>query len=358
MHYVLADDSLPFDGFTASQRPLGGAEKALADLAAALVKQGHTATVLNGTQYPSTADGVRYQPLDEFHHRPVEADVLIAFRQPHLLGAVRKARHRLLWVVAAPDYLQAPANTPLWESFAPTILFVGAAQQRVYRGALPHRLLRPGVAAAFCQDEDLVESTVGPTDASGRVPPHAVVTTHPLHGLAWLTEIWRRLVHPQMPEARMMVYSTLMAKGLREDSVPDALQPVLDRVKAASGANVVVVDPRSDSGMADIYRASRVHLYPGHPHDFACWTLAESQASGTPAVARGVGGVEEHVINGQSGFIVPDAAAFANVTLEILRNDQVHRSLSTAAADVTRRRTWAMVAAELDAMIAGLPGGT
>jgi glycosyltransferase involved in cell wall biosynthesis len=130
---------------------------------------------------------------------------------------------------------------------------------------------------------------------------------------------------------------------------------VLAKVMEASSANVVVTDPLGDTGMAGVYRTSRIHLYPGHPQDFGCWTLAESQAAGVPAVARAVGGVEEHLINGQSGFLVPDASAVANVTLQILENDQVCRSLSAAASDVSRRRTWDMVALELEEIVAGLP---
>jgi glycosyltransferase involved in cell wall biosynthesis len=227
-------------------------------------------------------------------------------------------------------------------------------------------LLTPGVRPTFFEitppidpfPELSVDTTPGadaPPEPT-RVPPHAIVTTHPLHGLVWLTEIWRRLVHPQMPEARLAVYSTVLTKGLRGETIPENIQPVLERIKQAAGANVVVIDPRSDRGMAEIYRESRIHFYPGHPQDYACWTLMESQVAGTPAIARAVGGVEERVINGQTGFIVPDAAGFANVALQILRNDAVYRSLSTAAADPLRRRTWEMAAGELDDMVAALPG--
>jgi glycosyltransferase involved in cell wall biosynthesis len=366
MHYVLVDDSVPFDGYTSARRPLGGAEKAFASLAAALASRGHDVTVINRTPYPVTAEGVRYKPIEEIQQRPLEADVVLAFRQPSLLGAVRKAKHRLLWVVAAPDYLTASANKSYWESFKPTLLFVSAAQQQAYRGALPHRLLAPAVRATFYEPitapeldpyPDVMGDPMGGTTAPAepaRVPPHAVVTTHPLHGLYWITEIWRRLIHPQLPEARLAVYSTVLAKGMRDEPVPENIQPILARVKQASDANVVVIDPRSDRGMAEVYRASRIHFYPGHEHDYACWTLMESQAAGTPAIARNLGGVDERIVNGQTGFVVPDAAAVANVALELLRNDAVHQSFSAAATDISRRRTWDMAAAELDDMIAGL----
>ncbi len=361
MHYVLIDDSVPFDGYSASRRPLGGAEKALGNLAAALVTRGHTVTVLNKTPYPVTADGVRYKPLEDLPERPMEADVVIAFRQPHLLGTVRKAKHRLLWVVAPPEYLTAPANNNLWESFKPMVLFVSEQQKALYTGALPNRVIAPGVGSAFYEAPVMLtsspeyQSQFDPTIEVPKTPPHAVVTTHPLHGLVWITEIWRRLIYPQMNEARLAIYSTVLAKGIRGESVPDNIQPVLERVKMATDSNVVVVDPRGDRGMVEIYRASRIHFYPGHPQDYACWTLTESQAAGTPAIARDQGSVGERIVNGQTGYLVPDAAAVANVALQILRDDATYESLSKAAADETRRRTWEMVAAEVDALVLETP---
>jgi hypothetical protein len=149
MHYVLIDDSVPFDGYTSARRPLGGAEKAFAGLAAALVTRGHTVTALNKTPYPVTADGVRYKPIDELQQRPMDADVVIALRQPGLLGTVRKARQRLLWVTAPPEYLTAPANDSLWDSFAPTLMFVSAGQAAAYTGRLPYKVVPPGVRAPF-----------------------------------------------------------------------------------------------------------------------------------------------------------------------------------------------------------------
>ena len=172
----------------------------------------------------------------------------------------------------------------------------------------------------------------------------------------WITEIWRQLIYPQMNEARLAIYSTVLAKGMRGEEVPDPVKPVLERVRLASSANVVVIDPRGDRGMAEVYRQSRIHFYPGHAQDYACWTLTESQAAGTPAVGRSIGGLEERIINGQTGFIVPDAAAVANVALQLLRNDAVHKSMSEAAGDLANRRTWEIAAMEVEAIVAELGG--
>ncbi|HOK47848.1 MAG TPA: glycosyltransferase, partial [Bryobacteraceae bacterium] len=57
-------------------------------------------------------------------------------------------------------------------------------------------------------------------------------------------------------------------------------------------------------------------------------------ASGLPAVATAVGGVEDVVIDGRTGFVVPpgDATAFANAMRRIVRMTAEERSRMGQAA--------------------------
>ncbi len=374
MRYVIVDDSIPYDGYTSGRRPLGGAEKAVAGLATALQLRGHDVHVINRTTYAHMSDGAYYTPFDD-PMTPKAADVVIAMRKPGLLGQVRNAARRLLWVVGPPDYLAASANKPLWDSFRPGVMFVSQAQARAYKGQLKHAVVAPGVRAEFAPappayltaEQSALDYGADPAPPSEPassppvappvpppVPPHAIVTTHPLQGLTWLLDMWQLEIHPKMPEARLAVYSASLSKAIRGEGTPDDIVPVLHQIQEAAQQNVVVVDPLNDEGMAGVYRAARVHLYPGNSADFACWTLADSQATGLPAVARPMGGVEERVVNGQTGYLVPDSSAFVNVTVEVLRNDAMHKNLTAAAGDVTRRRTWSDAAADVDAFAATL----
>jgi glycosyltransferase involved in cell wall biosynthesis len=330
------------------------------------------------------ADGAYWTPFGD-SMAPKATDVLIAVRKPLLLGTLRAATHRLLWVVGGPDYLLSPAHAPLWDSFSASLMFISHAQKQAYKGTVRNSVIVPGVRSTFfeipeptpvyqapsiadfsnpggdpVQDQldysgyqaPVPESVPAPPEVP---PPHAIVTTHPAQGLAWLVDVWTSKIHPQMPEARLSIYSAVLTKGLKGEDIPTSIMPILKQVQAAASANVVVIEPRSDDGMAEAYRASRVHLYPGDAQDFACWTLGESQAVGLPAVGRNLGGVSERIDTGQTGYVVPDADALANVTLEILRNDAVYKTLNATASEVTRRRPWASAAEELDAFVATLP---
>lgn len=370
MRYVFIDDSsLQYDGYTNLRRAIGGAEKAVAGLAAALSERGHEVNVINRVTYAHMADGAYWTPFGDAL-APKAADVVIAMRKPSLLGHLRNAKHRLLWVTGAPDYLEAEANAPLWESFSPGLLFLSTLQRGAYGGKLKSLVLPPGVRSAYFEPPQLPppepdEETHNPymfeqrkameaAMNAGPPPPTAIVTSHPLHGLAWLLEAWTARIHPALPQARLSIFSAGLSKAMRGEEVPEALAAVFAQVKVAEGLNVAVADPISDDGMAAVYRTARVHLYPGHAHDYACWTLGESQAAGLPAVARPLGGAQERIANGQTGYVVPDMDAFVNVALQILGDDGVYASLHEEASQVTRRRPWATAAEELDAFVAGL----
>ncbi len=356
MNIVMFDDSVPFDGFTAGTKPLGGAEKAFAALAGALAKAGHSVTAMNQCKHALMAEGARWRPLDG--NRPSEADVLIAMKKPELLGSVRRVDTRILWVPGDPKYLGNSYNADLLASYAPRLLFLTERQAQSYGGRLSAVVAPPGVNKAFFPDRKetdpypdanhpaipMEEPEKEEDEEEKLPPPHAIVTSHPKHGLVPVLELWRDKINSAMPEAKLTVYSAVLAKGMGGEDVPEDIAPILDLVKDCAAANVEVSAPKGDRTMAEAYRQSRVHLYPGHAKDFACWTLRDTQAAGVPAVARALGGTEDVIDNGKTGFIVPDDEAMANVTLQLLGDDGVYSSFHEAASASERRSTWATAA--------------
>ncbi len=338
MHVTLIDDSIAFDGYSPSHRPLGGSEKAFASLPLALFRRGHTVTVINRCQTHLTAEGVSWMPWDA--PRPSETDVLIAFRKPTLLGAL-PAEYRILWLSAPAGYLNKRANREVLEYHRPKLVFMGDTHRATWNGAseLACAVIQPGVREAYrSHDEESVPAS----------PPTAVVTTHPVRGLDRLLATWAKRIHSEVPEARLRGYSSVLDRGRLGGDVPDGVRPVLDAALALKGQGVEIERPKADFEMAGDYRAARVHLYPAMETELYCATLAESQACGLPAVARPGGAVAERIVEGLTGYVAPDEDAFVNVAVDILLDDETYNALNREAKSLRGKRGWDAAAVEFE----------
>ncbi len=196
------------------------------------------------------------------------------------------------------------------------------------------RVIAPGLRQDFAAET--------PTQLAEQ--PTAVVTTHPSHGLGWLVDLWAQKIQPAVPNARLVIVSNLLDKGKSGADMPEDIRMLGAKIAATEG--IAVVPPGADSTMAALYRSARVHLYPGHPDDMVCWTLMESQACGLPAVARPLGAIHERLRDGETGQIVPDDEAFANVAIRLLTDDEMFWSMNREARLLQRDRSWETVAGE------------
>lgn len=340
MQITLVDDSIPFDGFTASSRAMGGAEKAFAALPGALARRGHTVTVYNRCRWSLFIEGAQWHTLED--HKPLATDVLIAFRKPTLLGFVRQAKRRVLWTTAPAHLLERSA---------------GGASLRDLR---PHLLMTAKVQAAGWEPRGMTCSVMPPavkndylggTAATPVQPPRAVVTTHPRHGLGWLMDLWCQRIRPAVPDAELHIFSMVLAKAAEGNPVDDSLRTLADRVLAARGHGVTVHKPGSDAAMAQAFREARIHLYPGHDDDTTAFTLMESQACGVPAVLRPLGAAPERVADGRSAYVVPDDDAFVNLTTLLLSDQQVAAAMAAEARALYAGRNWDAAAEQIEAML-------
>lgn len=339
MRIVMTDDSVPFDGYTSGHQPLGGAEKAFAALASAFAMRGHEVRAFNRCRFKMTIEGAKWEPWDQL--RPLEADLLIAWRKPGLLTAVRQAAKRFLWVAAPGGYLERPKNRELIEATGARLLFQSKAHKATFK---PWTDALPVVAAPGVRSEYQAEAAIEPA-----APPLAVATTHPLHGLDWLLDLWPK-IRAKVPEGRLALYSAVLDKGRQGGEVDGTIRPILDKALSLAGSGVYIERPVGDIDMPGIWRKARVHLFPGHADDWLASTLMESQASGIPAVARPLGVAPERLIDGQTGHLVPDAEAFANVAAELMNNEALFWSMSRDAKLHQASRGWDAVAGEIEGL--------
>ncbi|MGE5477839.1 MAG: glycosyltransferase [Bacteroidales bacterium] len=341
MNITFVDDSIPFDGFTASARALGGAEKAFAALPGALARRGHTVTVFNRCRWSLFIEGCQWEPLED-GKKPLATDVLVAYRKPALLEFVRQARRRILWTTAPARQLERAAAAGPVKDFKPFLLLSSRAQAEGadLRG-LSAALMPPALRSDYLNERATAPVT----------PPRAIVTSHPSHGLDWLLTLWLERIRPRIADAELHIYSMSLAKAADGAEIEPELQPLAARVLAAREHGIVICRPGADGQMAQAYGEARVHLYPGHAADTTAFTLMESQAAGLPAVLRPLGAAPERVNNGRSAYVVPDDDAFANLATMLLADANIAASMGAEARSLYTGRSWDAAAEQFEALL-------
>jgi len=345
MQLTFVDDSIPFNGLTAHERPLGSAEKALAGLTSALAGRGHEVVVVNRCTEIEVVEGVTWLPWDA--PRPPEQDVVIAFRKPALLEEVEQAEHHALWMWGGCKLLNKPTNQIVLDKTEPTLIYVSEPQGRSWKPWRDFReaVIEPGIGQIFLESEPV----------ENEPKAIALTTTHPLHGLQDMVRLWAEGIHPLRPEAELHIYSAALSQAIDTGEADAKIAAVYEGIVGAADKGIRVKKPLPDPDMARVYEEAKVHLYPVISGETYCGTLAESQACGLPAVVNASGGeagvAGARVRNGQTGYLAPDDSAFINLTGEILAEDSgMYRTLHRDALTLQRQRSWQTAAIEFEAL--------
>jgi glycosyltransferase involved in cell wall biosynthesis len=140
----------------------------------------------------------------------------------------------------------------------------------------------------------------------------------------------------------------IVGDGPARAEVEAAFAPLGDRVQFHGAAT-----PES---LPEIYAAADLVVWPAVDEAFGM-ALLEAQATGTPVVAGGYGGVPEVIANSVSGIVTPpgDVAAFAAAVAALLGDTTRLQAMSRAARDHIRDRHGLPEAARrLDAILASV----
>ncbi|NQV85146.1 MAG: glycosyltransferase family 4 protein [Rhodospirillales bacterium] len=340
---VLADDGIEFDGRTPDQRPLGGVESSIIALMEELATRGHDVHVLNKCAAPLDHRGVKWRPIDT-PPWPGDVDLYIANRGDKLLARMPNARRTVFWTHNPAGYLlKWRYLTKLWR-IKPTILFIGDYHATTYPGWAPggERVVIPyGLPDAFCQAEPLETPP----------PPRAVFTSNPLRSLDWLLDVWAQNIEPHVPGAELHVFAGAATYGRVGEAKAGAMAAVLDRAQALQGRGVRLRGPVPKAALVRELRGARAMLYRGDLNETFCLAVGEAQAMGVPAVVENLGSVRERVIDGETGFVVGDRAAFAERAVKLLTDDALWRAQHLAALDKQRHWRWPQAAAAFEELI-------
>jgi glycosyltransferase involved in cell wall biosynthesis len=342
---IIADKTKHYDGTYLETRPLGGTESSVIQLARELARRQHEVTVYTNCDGPIEHEGVRWKPLSETP--PASCDLFIAVHQPELLGLVKRAKRRAIWVVWPVNQLKHYKK--IWRSwwYRPVPVLISLYQARMYSPFLPRR------------DPHIVIAHGLPDDVRGHLPlqnvppPRAIFTSRPTLRLRELVEIWAARVLPRVPDAVLHVYGV---HDLQPDQdawqtwegshLPAGLPPQVKR-------SVQVHPSAGRKALIQAIRSSRVLLYLGHEAEAFCLAVAEAQALGVPAVVGPVAAVPERVIDGVTGFHRADPQQFADAAVAILTDDGLWRRQHEAALRQRQGISWSEAAGRFEAALLG-----
>jgi glycosyltransferase involved in cell wall biosynthesis len=341
----MADDGIAFDGAMAETAPLGGAETAFVALSEALAARGHQVEAYTRCRAPAVHKGVRWAPLSR--ELPNACDLYIGNRSHRVIGLVRRAGRRVLWLHNPAFYLRKPRN--LWRLawYDPTLVVTGAYHAATIPRWLPcgkYEIIPYGLLDRF-------------RSAPAREPPapRAIFTSNPLRGLDWLLGLWVARIKPAAPAAELHIYGGGAVYGLAGTPRARRMDEILSRTDGLAAAGVRRFAPVGRKALAAALSGARVMLYRGDPGETFCLALAEAQAMGVPAVVQPLGSTTERVIDGVTGRVAENDEAFVAAAVALLRDNELWRRWHLASLERQRGLNWDGVAARFEALMLGQP---
>jgi glycosyltransferase involved in cell wall biosynthesis len=183
-------------------------------------------------------------------------------------------------------------------------------------------IVYPGVDLAQFRPSD------APIDAAYAI---TVGRLSPEKGLDRLLDLWH-----DMPDLPLHV-------------VGDGSPAVLSELRSRAPSSVVFRGRLTGDRLADAYRRAAVAVFAPYGEEFGMAPL-EAMASGVPVVAWRSGGLQETVLDGETGYLVDDAVTLRQ-RLRLLLHD---RARTRALGEAARRRattfSWSRTALEMEAV--------
>ena len=335
---VLLIDQDNFSYNDLEQKPLAGTMSGFIQLVRAFEKLNCKVIVRTSSDEEYTNELVEWKKLGT-KIKEKDVDLFIVNRFPKLFSYFPKGKNKVLWMRNEGGYLYRWKHAKLMLRYWPKLAFTSYYHKGTYASFMPggKRLVIP-----HGLDSDLISSINTDTDRQLKV----AFTSNPLRSLDWLVDLWIKEIHPKVPEAELHVFSSHKTYGKWGEKVKHLMIPVLEKVKSAKGANVILRDPLPKKDLLNELSHYRAMFYRGDKAETFCFAVAEAQAMGLPCVVQDRGSMSERVVDGETGFIEDDDSRFAKRCVDILTDDQLFRRLSANAMAEAEKLSWANTAKE------------
>jgi glycosyltransferase involved in cell wall biosynthesis len=316
----------------------GGGERAMLELGRALLGQHEVRLWLGGFDPRRT-----YAELASLPHRRVgraewlvshiDADAAVTNSFGANLLALRNGARVVYWVHSTRSLFLQPGASRVdlrlrraldWVAVRRAAQLVAnsryaAARLRQLYQREPDAIVYPGV--------DLKTFQPGPT----AVPAYAISVSRlsPEKGIDRLLDIWREL-----PDLPLHLVGTASPETLRE-------------LRSRAPQGVVFRGHLTATDLAEAYRGAAVAVFAPFGEEFGLAAL-EAMAAGVPVVAWRDGGLQETIVDGETGYLVGDSVTFRQRVRLLLHDDRRRANFAAAARWRAEQFSWRETAAEFD----------
>jgi glycosyltransferase involved in cell wall biosynthesis len=153
----------------------------------------------------------------------------------------------------------------------------------------------------------------------------------PEKGLDRLLDVWR-----DIPDLPLHVVGSGSPEATRE-------------LRAKAPGGVVFRGDLSSTDLADAYRGAAVAVFAPYGEEFGLAPL-EAMACGVPVVAWRDGGLQETIVDGETGYLVEDSVTLRQRIRLLLRDRERRRTFGEAARRRSESFSWQQTATAIEAV--------
>jgi glycosyltransferase involved in cell wall biosynthesis len=323
----------------------GGGERAVLEVGRALMAQHDVRLLLGGFDPRRTYPELASLPLRRFGRLQwptahVDADAIVANSFGANLLALRNGPRVAYWVHSTRSLFLQPGAQRVdlllrriidWTAVRRANQLVANSR---YTAARLRQLYRRDADAVVYPGVDL--ALFRPGNSSGAYAI-SVGRLSLEKGLDRLLALWR-----DMPDLPLHVVGSGSPELLRQ-------------WRSVAPSGVVFRGHVTSTDLADAYRAAAVAVFAPYGEEFGMAPL-EAMASGVPVVAWREGGLQETVVDGQTGYLVSDEVTFRQRVRLLLHDAALRQAFGEAARRRAEQFSWHQTASGLEAVCLRLSG--
>ena len=318
LQFCFLDTRPKYDAHLLASEAMGGVQKGTILLAEALVRRGHQVHIYNDRDSSDVINGVSYHPVEGA--KVPDAAIVVSNNSIKIFDRVPE-HTKVLWSRNNINLSRVRKEKSIGRIFKskPHIVFPGTCTAKKCPWYFPFKTRNVILHG--------VDPTFEPAHRNEAPAPVAVFASQPNRNLWRVIEAWEKTIHPQLPDAKLMICYP------KEKLYPEELEG-----KEAQGIEILGSLPKDE--LHALYARARVLIYPGHRTETFCNVAAEASNTGLPICTMGMGSLKERVQHGTNGLVSRSIASLGRDALRILKDDELWMTLHRNAIAASAGTSW------------------